>query len=429
MTVINEEFLAFLWKYYKLGTKLYSSNNDLVEIIYSGEKNLDSGPDFCNAKIKINGTIWVGNIEIHVNESDWYKHKHNNNESYKKIILHLVYNADVSKKSNKDLNITTIELKNLISETSIKNYFNLLDSESNIPCHSLLSEVNSINFNSWLSRVGVARLENKTKIIENLLENNITCIETTFYNWLAYCFGFKINNLPFIMLAKSLPLNILLRHIENELQLEALLFGQAGFLNKEYQDDYPRKLKNEYKFLAHKYSLIPLDESIWKFMRTRPDNFPTIRISQFANLLKNLKLLLQLINTSPEYNEIVKLLDTKVSIYWLEHSCFDKKSNKSRTSRKLGSETINNLIVNAIVPFIFLLGNYKCNNYLKDKAIQILENIKPESNRITKIWKTYNILPENALESQALIELYNSYCQKKQCLNCSIGASVILDIN
>lgn len=430
MKFVNEDFIAFIWKNRLIPSQIISTNNLNVEIVSTGYQNFNAGPDFLNAKIKINNTLWAGNVEIHVKASDWIKHNHNSDPNFDNIILHVVYEADFFDQSNKHENFTTIEIKSFISEETLKKYFNLINSQSSIPCQKNISQISFIKINPWLNRIAVERLENKTTAIKQLLSKTAMDWETTFYIWFVSSFGMKLNNTAFQLLANSLSLKTLIRHSENTFQIEALLYGQAGLLEYEFVDEYPNSLKNEYNFLATKYTLKSINPSIWKFMRTRPDNFPTVRISQLANILKNFKLLLAMItNSKADKSNIYKLLNTEASEYWLSHSVFDKISDKKRSSRKLGNSATDSLVINAIIPFIFLYGKFHNNEDFIENAIDILQSIEAEDNKIIRTWKSLNINAENALESQALIELYNSYCSNKLCLNCSIGASIMLDIN
>lgn len=424
---IYEDLLCFVWQYRKIPISLQTITGEQVKIINPGIKNNDSGPDFFGAKIQIGETTWAGNIEIHIKSSDWQKHKHHKNSAYDSVILHVVYEYDKPTVDNIIEDIPTIELKQFINKELIDKYKDLINSISWIPCEKNLNDVEQITIKPWLSRIMVERLEKKTDIIKEILAQNKMDWETSFFYWFSSCFGFKLNNEAFLMLAKSIPFKTIMWHQNNLFQIEALLFGQAGLLRKNFKDEYPKKLKKEYDFLAEKYKLTPLDPKIWKFMRTRPGNFPTIRISQLANILTKIKILLfEMINSS-NYNKLKILLKTESSEYWKSHYNFEKKSDNIK-QKKLGSLGVDNLIINAIVPFIFLYGKFHDKEKIQNSAISILENIKPEENHIIKKWGNLGIKADNSLESQALIELFNSYCTNKKCLSCSIGASLLIEL-
>jgi hypothetical protein len=302
-----------------------------------------------------------------------------------------------------------------------------MSSASWIPCQENLSSVKEMSLKPWLSVITEERLRNKTHIIREMLAVSKMDWENTFFQWFSSCFGFKLNNDAFLMLARSVPFKVLMKHRDNLQQLEAILFGQSGLLLNMFTDDYAKALKKEYDFLALKYQLQPINPNVWKFMRTRPGNFPTVRISQLAGILSIMdKLLAEMFgNVNPA--TIKKLLNSEASEYWQSHFHFGKSSDSART-KHLGNLATENLIINAVVPFVFLYGDFHDNREFKNAAIRMLEQIKAEENHILKKWKSLNIVADNAAESQALIELYNSYCVKKKCLSCSIGASLLLDV-
>jgi hypothetical protein len=428
MKKIYEDLLAFVWQYGKIPIHLQTTDGKGVEIIHPGVENTDSGPDFFNAKVKIEDTVWVGNVEFHVKTSDWTKHKHDKNAAYDTVILHVVYEHDVEKAQIGIVNdIPVVELKQYMNQELIDRYYSLVSSPTWIPCENNLQSVEQITVKPWLSRITVERLEQKTLSIRQMLAHTSMDWETTFFHWFSSCFGFKLNNHAFLLLAKSIPYKIIMKHSDNLKQIEALLFGQAGLLMSSYQDEYAVYLKSEYEFLAQKYKLKPIDPKVWKFMRTRPGNFPTIRISQLAFILSNMSGLLAEMFGDVKLSNVKKLLKSQTSDYWKDHYHFDKMS-KTPKSKQLGLPAIESLIINAIVPFVFLYGDFHDNDAFKQAAVDMLEELPGEKNHIIKKWVQLQISPENAAESQALIELFNSYCQRKKCLNCSIGASLLLDV-
>ncbi len=426
---MNEDFLHFIWQYQKIPINIKTTDGISIDVLHPGEKNTNAGPDFIGAKIKIGDTIWAGNVEIHVNLSDWTLHKHQFDKAYENVILHVVYEAkDKNNIQTQYGEIPTLELKKYIDKELINRYNNFITNTQNwIPCETNLENVKQIFVKPWLTRVAIQRLENKTDAIRSLLAQTKMDWETSFFIWITTYFGFKLNNDAFAILARTIPLKMLLRHQNQIFQIEAILFGQAGLLSDELHDEYSMQLQQEYKYLAIKYNLKPIEKKVWKFMRTRPSNFPTIRIAQLAQIVVKINMMLAEIFGDADMNKISDMLNVEVSDYWQTHYTFDKASSQSKPKR-IGTAAIQNLIINGIVPFVFLYGKFHDKANIQDKTIEILESLPAEDNRIIKNWKKLNIKPTNACESQGLIELYNSFCSKKKCLSCSIGASLLLDI-
>jgi hypothetical protein len=426
MRKIYEDLLSYLWQTRKFSHPAFTTDGHSVEIIHPGSLNNDSGPDFFGARLKIGNTIWAGNVEIHVKSSDWLKHGHHNNPAYDSVIMHVVYehDADIVRQSQI---IPVLEMKKFISQNLIDSYYALLASPSWIPCNNNLKDIGTISIRPWLSSLCEERLTRKTIQIRDLFASNAMNWEESFYQWLASCMGFNLNNNAFLMLARSIPFKTLMKHRNNKLQLESLLFGQSGLLLQTANDEYATRLKKEYLFLSGKYSLTPLQPTVWKFMRTRPGNFPTIRIAQFADVLSRTNSILGEILGKACLKDIRTMLTAEVSPYWHRHYHFGKPFEKPH-SNVLGKQGIDNLIINAVVPFIYLYGKFHDNQVHWQKALQILKQLEPENNIIIRNWKGLNIGADNASESQALIELYKMYCLPKRCLACSIGATLLPDI-
>jgi hypothetical protein len=421
---MKEDFLHHLWKF-----KLYNRHNlkttdgETVEVINTGQHNSDAGPDFFNAKVKVGNTLWAGNVEIHLKSSDWKKHSHHLDGAYKNVILHVVHEYDEPVTTEDGNEIVTLELKERFNPKLYKNYLQLLESKEWISCENKINTVDKLTFDSWLERLLVERLERKTDNILQSLKLNKNSWEETFYHQLAKNFGFNLNSLPFEMLAKSLPLSYLGKHKSNLMQIEALLFGQAGLLNKKFKDDYPNQLKKEYEFLKRKFSLQSMDGSQWKFLRLRPSNFPTIRIAQFAQLIHKSSHLFSKILETDKHDQIKKLFEASVSDYWLTHYTFDKSS--ARRKKNLGETAMQIILINTVVPFLFAYGKQKQSEVYEERALAFLGKIEAEKNSIIKHWKTLGIDSDNAGQAQALIQLKNEYCSKKNCLNCAIGNKII----
>jgi len=420
---MKEDFLQFIWKhglFRKIDLK--TTDGKPLEIISSGQLNSDSGPDFFNAKIRIGDTTWAGNIEIHQKSSHWYRHRHNTDAAYDNVILHVV-----------ELNDSPVLIKSQTLPTLVisyppeilENYEQLLRSAKWIACEDQISEYDPFLIRFWFSSLMIERLQSKTGDILNILEQTKNNWNETFYRLLARNFGMKTNALPFEMLAKSLPLQILSKHKNDLFQLEALLFGQSGLLNETLLgDDYYLSLRNEYSYLYKKYNLSGIESHLWKFMRLRPINFPTIRIAQLAMLIHHSSALFSHILETEDLEELRKLFDVSASGYWDTHYSFNKIS-KNNHSKKLGDTAFNNLLINTIVPLLFVYGDQHLDQAMKDRALMMLEKLAPESNQIIRKWSELGIESRTAFETQALLQLKNNYCEHKKCLNCQLGAKII----
>ncbi|MEP7167979.1 MAG: DUF2851 family protein [Bacteroidota bacterium] len=420
---MKEDFLHYLWKLKLFNSDLVTTNGETVQILKCGEHNKNSGPDFFNAKIKIGNTTWAGNVEMHVKASDWNQHGHQKDKAYQNIILHAVHEADAK---NIDLNgneIPTVQLKNKFKPELWNQYENLLSSKQWIPCANMIETVDKFTVNAWLERMVIERLEEKIIFIENLLSQNKNNWEETFYQCLARNFGFKLNSAPFELLAKSLPIKYLGKHKNNLLQIESMLFGQAGLLQEKFKDQYPNDLKREYIFLKNKFELQAIEKHLWKFARTRPVNFPSIRIAQFAMLVHRSSHLLSLILETKKAKDILKLFDVSTSEYWTTHYRFDNAGKSSE--KNLGKSSVENILINTVIPFLFLYGKEKQDDYIRNRSLELLEQLPAENNIIIREWQLLKIEAGSAYRSQGLIQLKNEYCSQKKCLNCGIGNKIL----
>ncbi|MAE08369.1 MAG: hypothetical protein CL661_06370 [Bacteroidetes bacterium] len=416
---MNEEFLVYLWTYQLFKPNLISSSGEVINVISPGSRNTDSGPDFFNAKMMIDNTQWAGNVEIHVNSSDWFKHKHQTNPSYNNIILHVVFNDDMPVyRKNSEL-IPTMVLKHNFSSSILENYVAFQSSKNSIPCHDLIHNIKHFDKLSWFDRLMAERLEKKSDEIYEFLELTKNNFLQIFYQRLARSLGYTTNADAMEMLASSLPLKLLLKHMDDLMQIEALLYGQAGLLSDPHKDKYPAELKKEYDFLKSKYKLQPMDSNLWRFMRMRPVSFPTIRISQLANIIYNSSGLLNKILESEKLQSVISLLSATASHYWINHYRFDTLAPGK--TKMLGLSTINIILINTIIPIMFVYGKMKNNHSIQERAFDWLSEIKAESNSITNKFLSMGIKAENALQSQAMLQLEANYCSKKRCLSCRFG--------
>ncbi|MCT4599529.1 MAG: DUF2851 family protein [Marinifilaceae bacterium] len=423
---MKEEFLQYLWKngLFDLNA-MRTSDGLLIEIIKIGEYNTNSGPDFLNARIKIGRTIWVGNVEIHVRASDWYRHKHDKDSAYNNVILHVVdiFDNIVKTESNRELPTYIMQY-----DSNLYNYYRHIRKDSNLQrCISRLNEDGYFELKFWFNSLLLERLERKMEDIFKLLKFNRNSWDDTFYQIFSRYLGMNVNSEPFELLAKSTPLKYVYKQKHSLLQIESLLFGQAGFLNENLNDEYYKSLKTEYQYLKRKYSLESMQSTNWRFMRTRPINFPTLRIAELSSILYSSSHLFSKILEEDDLNRVYNFFKSDTSVYWDTHVKFGKKSEKKK--KHLGDTAINILLINVVVPILFSYGKYiKSQKYI-DRAYTFLENIKPEKNNITNIVSDCNIKLDNAIESQAIIQLKKECCNKHRCLNCHIGNTILKKTN
>ena len=420
---MNEQFLSYLWKYRLIKSDLETESGEPVTILHPGDQNSDSGPDFFNARIRVGPTTWAGNVEIHVHASDWYKHGHQTDPAYHNTILHVVFESDVDVTHHNGERIPTLVLKNQYADRIFDQYESMMNNKQWIPCYKQLKDTADHNFTLWAPSLAMERLIYKSVSIKELWESCQQNWEEAFYRHFALSFGFRINALPFELLAKSTPLKIVRQQGEKLFQTEALLFGQSGLLNDGCADEYPRSLQREYRFLADKYSLKPIQGSNWKFLRLRPTNFPAIRISQFAAYLIQSHTLFSDMLGFTTCNEAASSFHIRASEYWDTHYLFDKPA--SFRLKYIGQSSVNLLIINGLVPFLFYYGLEKDQSSLREKALNFLEQLPGENNSEIAFWEAAGLPCRNALQTQALLHLKRFYCDKKQCLQCRIGGVLL----
>ena len=422
---MTEEFLHYIWKHALYdSSSLKTENEEEVTVLRHGDQNYDSGPDFLNARLRIGDTTWAGNVEIHIKSSDWLKHRHQHNKAYNNVILQAVYHYDTKISLQNGNQVPTVELK--FENHLYENYQNLVNSSNGIPCQDQLNAFDSLKMSHILTMLTVERLREKSAEIAHTLNLTKNDWSETFYIHLAKNFGFKINAVPFEMLARSLPLKYIEKHKDNLLQIEALLFGQAGFLNDKYDDAYYNSILTEYRLLKSKFSLKPLDKHIWKFLRLRPCNFPTIRLAQFARLLHGSSFLFRKIIQAQDLRQLKNHFNISASEYWEKHYHFGKES-ESEIKKSLGLISFNNVVINTVVPVMFVYGEQNGKKNLREKAIDYLTELPAEDNHIIRNWSKTGFSPKNAFETQGLLQLRNNYCKRRKCLNCRIGKPIIIN--
>jgi hypothetical protein len=376
-----------------------------------------------NAQVRIGKTLWAGNVEIHIRSSDWIRHRHQQDEAYDNIILHVVYEDDLEIRRRSGEAIPTLVLKDILPPAAIETYNYFLNNHLWIPCALGLNGIREVVISDWMTALSVERLERKSTEIEGLLQYAGNDWNQAFFEALSSTLGFKINRQPFEMLARQTSLVFLEKHKDQLFQLEAMLFGQAGLLEGNYRGEYPKKLKKEYQHLRNKFSLKPVSGHLWKFMRLRPNNFPTIRLAQLAMLLHKRSHFFSGIVENPDYEHLLDFFSVGVSDYWNEHYYFDRPSKV--LGKSISSSTVELIMINNVIPFLFVYGRLKGLPAFQEKAFALLESIQPEMNRIIKKFAEFGIKPVSAAQSQALIELKTNYCDQRKCLECRIGLELI----
>jgi len=422
--IIREDLLYYIWKTKSFDmVDLKTKDDQTIEIIKFGTQNHDSGPDFANGKIKIGDTIWVGNIEMHVYSSDWERHCHDLDKAYDNVILHVVYEHDKEVFTTTEQFIPCLEMKDRIAKPILSKYAHLIANNNWIPCEKQISKVPEHTVSFWLQRLVAERIGNKTGVLKNILDQTNTNWEESLYIYLARYMGARVNMDPFESLAKSLPYVLLQKNKDDLQKIEALLFGQAGMLEANFEDEYFIALKREYSFLVKKYKLKAIPPISWKFARMRPVGFPTIRIAQLAQIIFKIDRLFSRIILVNETKELKKLFKVKTSSYWDCHYRFGVEAKYKE--KNLGDHSIDQLIINVICPVIFLYGKYIADEEYCERAVSHLEALKSEENNIVRKFKSIGISCKTAGDSQALIQLKNNYCNQKKCVSCSIGNSII----
>lgn len=419
MYAFKEELLHHIWQHRLFSShELKTVDGQVLEIIRPGELNSDAGPDFRNSRIKVGGTEWAGNVEIHSRSSDWLRHNHQHDAAYSNIIVHVVFEDDLQESLG---SFPTLELKDHISDQVLKRYEHLSNSSDELPCGKQFLEVPELVRTVWLESLLIGRLQRKSEWMNALVDECKGDLEQAFMVVLFRAFGMKVNAEPFEQLAKQTPWKVLSKHQNDLFQLEAILFGNAGFLENP-KDEYSEQLKKEYDFLQHKYELKPLDRTLWKLLRLRPANFPTLRIAQLAALFQKTGAFLRWFSGQTDETQLQELR-VSTSEYWKTHYTFGTES-KLR-SKRIGITMARNILINAVAPFLFVSAHREAKPELQDRALTLLQQLKAEKNVKVNVFTDLGLEVKNAADSQALIELKTNYCDNKKCLICSIGANIL----
>ena len=419
--LFKEDFLHYVWQQqYFNKTDLVTAQNEAVVVLKPGYYNTNAGPDFTSARLRIGTEEWNGSVEIHVQASDWEKHAHQTDVKYNQVILHVVWENDQPACRTDGTFIPTLALRGRVPLHLINTYQQFLENRDEIPCRPFAPEVPDLVKTSMQERVRLERLEEKAGRVLALLAQTGNNWEETCYNWLLLNFGFKINQTGMHRLAVLLPYAVLRRHQHQLTTLEALILGQAGFLNPAPADDYVLHMLREFTYLGHKYALPPgLQRADWNFLRLRPANFPPVRLAQFAALLHQHPHLISDLLALDAIKNWQAYFEVKPSAYWQKHVMPGQES--SRAPKGMGKSSINLLLINAVAPLLVAYGRYKNEESYVDKAIALLEQLPPEDNRITRLYTDLHFNHQTAADSQALLQLNQHYCVPRQCLQCRIG--------
>ena len=436
-----EDLLHYCWKH-KLGalSVLHTVDGEPVEILNPGMHNHHAGPDFIGAKLRIGQTVWAGNVEIHVRASDWYRHRHDTDEAYAQIVLHVVAVSDmrIPRPGHPDEYIPQMvwEVPSYVSA----HYDELSRAEVFPRCSRVVSSLPSLRVNSWLSALAVERLQKRTDRIMDLLKGCDCNWEDTFFATLSRHFGFGVNGDAFEEWARHIPLSAVGKHRDNLMQVEAVFFGQAGMLDTDpsaadgcgrhaFAGDEERRyfetLRREYLYLKHKFSLEPMDASMWRFLRVRPQNFPTVRIAQLAMLYHEHRCSLSRLLDAASVESMYDILNVHVSEFWTRHYLFTSSPSPAPSCRHLSKSSVNLLIINAVAPFFFAYGRYRGDEALSDRAFSLLENLPAETNHYIRSWADAGVVCRSALDGQALLQLSKCYCMPHDCLRCRFGYDYI----
>lgn len=424
-----ESLLHYTWKHRLFPlAPLTTMDGQPVEVIDPGMENRNDGPDFFNAKVKIGGTLWVGNVEIHVNASDWYLHGHDTDKRYDSVVLHVATTVDREVKRTDDTPIPQMALQ--VPQHIVNNYRELLAADRYPPCYRIIPELSNLTIHSWMSSLLYERLDQRAELITARYEAHDKNWDDALFCTLARNFGFGTNGEAFDEWARRIDFRAVDKHADNLLQVEAFFFGQAGLLDEatvpEYyhealqEDIYFQTLKREYAFLAHKFGLRPMEATMWRLLGMRPANFPHVRLAQLAHLYHERRISVLKLLAAPDRTAITELLSVEASDYWDTHYTFASTPSVP-TKKRVTDSAVTLLLINSVAPFYYSYGRRKDNEQYCEQAILLLEQLKAENNYIIRTWIDCGLLVKNAADSQALIQLKKQYCNRHDCLRCRIG--------
>lgn len=415
-----EKLMQYVWKHRLWRSEdMVTNTGKKVRVVDPGLLNTDAGPDFFNAKIEIDGHMWVGNVEMHYRATDWKRHRHDSDKAYDSVILHVVAKDDAPvRRTNGEL------IPQLVLEVSPQfnaDYASLVGATIEVPCATKIKQVPHLTIVEWVEGLAFERLHGKVERIHQLLNSFNGSWEDVCYVTLARNFGFGINNDAFERLARRTPLRLLGKHSDSVLQIEALLFGQAGMLDaqKPGMDSYYNQLCTEYAFLSNKFQLTPMEKESWKLFRIRPQNFPYRRIAMLAQFIEGGFRMMNRILEAEGEKEMRALFEVELSGYWTKHYTFGKPNE--RATATLSRSSIDIILINTVAPLLYAYGELTGNYEMTDKAIRLLEDLRAENNSIVSHFVAYGIDCPDALTSQALVQLKREYCDARKCIYCKIG--------
>jgi Protein of unknown function (DUF2851) len=412
---MTERLLQYIWQFQHFNkAHLVCTTGEALQILHPGQHNHNQGPDFLNAKIQVGHTVWAGNIELHVLASDWLYHGHSSDKNYQNTILHVVWREDTVLPNN----FYTLVLNNRVAAELLGQYEKWMLSAAFVPCGHKINTVNTLVFTAWKERLLLERLQQKAQQVQAYLKQTENHWETAFWWLLARNFGATVNSSAFEKIAQTIPITLLARTKGQLPQTEALLLGQAGLLQQDFNESYPRLLTKEFEFLHHKHQL-PIAFVQLHFLRMRPANFPTVRLAQLAMLIHHSEHLFAKIKDSDSLDAVKELLNVTAGEYWDTHYLLDEPS--PYMPKKTGAQMVNNLLINTVIPVVYAYGAYHGQVRYTEKAIDWMAAITAEKNSITKGFEALGIANQSAIDSQALIQLKNEYCNQKRCLDCAVG--------
>lgn len=424
---MKEDFLHYLWKFKKFeALNLKTTQNEPLTIIKTGDYLESSGPDFFNAQIIVGNQKWAGNIEIHLKSSDWYIHGHERDVAYDNVILHVVWEHDTEIFRGNNTEIPALVLKDYISDEIINNYNSLVAPKSWISCEKQIAGIDAFVFKNWQERLFFERLERKSKFISDVLEETNQDWEAVLFCLLAKNFGLNTNGNTFFQIARAVPFSIIRKESFERENLEALLFGTSGLLDSEKEDVYFMDLKIRYFYLSNKYQLVKTYTDPLEFFKHRPDNFPTIRLSQLSALYHKHQNLFSQIIELKSIKKVYELLTVSAGFYWQNHYQFDKESHKKLKTVSKGF--IDLIILNTVIPLQFAYARKRGELVFED-LIDFMKEVAPEKNSIIDKFAAVGLISKNAFDTQVLLQLKNEYCNQKACLKCAIGMELLKNNN